>query len=283
MTTTTLRLPGRIERLPQLRRIVRGGLAARGSIGAGLAAKAGGAAAWSPTLLTSLSGWWDFSDRATLFKNDAGTDSCEDNDKIAYIVDKSGNAKHASQTNDTYRPTIKAAIQNGLSAANLTTQYNFWIVPSLLCLEIFAVFKITTFSGESINYNQPGILVDGNSTIGGNSNYGGPGYIRTVHWNGSWYVGPQVAASGNTTYLFHDILTPATKLEMQLNGGTIATISDAGFVAGRAVTRMGRTQSWATIRSINGYLMEIIVCGAAQTAANRTACHSYLNSKWAIY
>jgi hypothetical protein len=45
MTTTTLLLPPFIARLPQLRQIVRGGLAARGAVSAGLAVKAGGAAA----------------------------------------------------------------------------------------------------------------------------------------------------------------------------------------------------------------------------------------------
>ena len=63
MTTTTLRLPARIARLPQLRQIVRGGLAARGSIGAGLAATAGGAAAG-----VNWSQWFDY---AWIFKSAA--------------------------------------------------------------------------------------------------------------------------------------------------------------------------------------------------------------------
>ena len=62
MTTTTLRLPPRLERLPQLRRIVRGGLAARGSVGAGLAAKAGGAA--GNGLLNSLIAYWPLNEAA---------------------------------------------------------------------------------------------------------------------------------------------------------------------------------------------------------------------------
>jgi hypothetical protein len=54
MTTTTLRLPPRIARLPQLRQIVRGGLAARGAVGAGLAAKAGVVAAVFDWVLNGL-------------------------------------------------------------------------------------------------------------------------------------------------------------------------------------------------------------------------------------
>lgn len=50
MTTAILRLPYRIASLPRLSLIVRAGLAARGSIGAGLAVKAGGAAA--------VPSWW---------------------------------------------------------------------------------------------------------------------------------------------------------------------------------------------------------------------------------
>ena len=63
MTTSTLRLPPRIARLPQLRQIVRGGLAARGSIGAGLAAKTGGAAAGNG-LLNNLVAYWPLNEAA---------------------------------------------------------------------------------------------------------------------------------------------------------------------------------------------------------------------------
>lgn len=99
MTTTTLRLPPRIARLPQLRQIVRGGLAARGSVGAGLAAKAGGAA----VALQPVSGAWLWLDASAVTGSDG--------DAVATWNDTSGNARHFDGTG--HAPTLKTNIING--------------------------------------------------------------------------------------------------------------------------------------------------------------------------
>jgi hypothetical protein len=72
-----------------------------------------GVGVWLPSLLPPAA-WYDPSDISTLFQDAAGTvPVTADGDPVGMILDRSGNARHLTQSTDVQRPTYKTA--GGLS------------------------------------------------------------------------------------------------------------------------------------------------------------------------
>lgn len=76
--------------------------------------------------------WLDASDASTLFTDDAGTiPAVNDSDYVGKWLDKSGNAKHLTQSNDTYKPLLKTAVYNGLNTVRLDGVSDYMVMPDL--------------------------------------------------------------------------------------------------------------------------------------------------------
>lgn len=75
--------------------------------------------AFSPTDITGLVAWYDFSDITTLYQDSAKTTPvASDGDPIGYIVDKGPNGYDLLQATSTQKPTYKTAILNGKSVGS---------------------------------------------------------------------------------------------------------------------------------------------------------------------
>ena len=73
-------------------------------------------AAFSPSDIASLEGWWDGSDATTLYTDAGSTLVSGDADAIYQWNDKSGSGKNMTQVTLGARPLYKVGIQNSLSA-----------------------------------------------------------------------------------------------------------------------------------------------------------------------
>jgi len=73
--------------------------------------------AFSPRSISGLALWLDASDSSTLFQNSDGTvPATASSDPVGYWGDKSGNARHATQSTAGSRPTVSTAAINSRSA-----------------------------------------------------------------------------------------------------------------------------------------------------------------------
>ena len=66
-----------------------------------------------PLSIPGLQLWLDASDSSTLFQNSDGTTvATADGDPVGRWADKSGNGRHATQTDGTKKPFKKLAVKN---------------------------------------------------------------------------------------------------------------------------------------------------------------------------
>lgn len=72
---------------------------------------------FSPTDITGLKLWIDFSDADTLFTDAGSTPVSSDGDAIYQANDKSGNGFHAVMATEADRPAYKTNVQNGKSVS----------------------------------------------------------------------------------------------------------------------------------------------------------------------
>lgn len=89
-------------------------------LGLGLELRLGGGGIFfSPTSVSDLVGWWDFSDASTLYTDSGTTLVSADGDVIGQANDKSGNGRHFRQTDNTMRGTYQTGEKAGLSVLRL--------------------------------------------------------------------------------------------------------------------------------------------------------------------
>lgn len=83
------------------------------------------ASGFDPKSINSLAGWYDASDTASLFQNSNGTTAVSAlNDPVGRWSDKSGNARHLTQTTNSQRPSFRPADRNGRGVLRMTNSGN---------------------------------------------------------------------------------------------------------------------------------------------------------------
>ena len=226
---------------------------------------------FDPTSISGLKLWLDAADSLTLFQNSNGTAAVTaDGDPVGYWGDKSGNNRHATQTDGTKKLT-RSATNRCLTSDGV----NDFLQTSITGLTAqpftyFVTFKPLQVSGRTyrifsgtVNYSNFDIFQYPGPVFGGYA-----GYPYGV------YGGIAVA---NTKYM--------CKIEFNSSSSTI--VYNGNLITGNAGTDYPTVFQVAQCANFtdngNCDYYEILVYNSLLSSANSTLVINYLNSKWSIY
>lgn len=218
---------------------------------------------WTPGELGSaLTVWYDAADAATVTLVSG---------KVSQINDKSGNARHATQSTAGTRPVIAAAVQNGLDALRFhedgTTD---WLsVPSTgVSAQPYTLFSALKFNDAAASEH---VFMNSNAVTfqdGGDSDkytlYAGQTLDAGTVGNWAVFGGTYNGASST----------------ISVNG--TATTGNAGTnVISGATTRIGQRTD-AIDAPFKGWLGEFMIVNGSLSTANRERIEGYLAWKWGL-
>lgn len=275
------------------------------------------ASAWPFPPLANVSSalqlWLDAADTSKLYDATSSGSLVPADGAVARWEDKSGNARHFTQSTSSYRPIRKAIGQNGLSTirfdgsndymscASSTATFSF--LHSAACT-IFIVAK----PAQSSDINASAILIDNSFTSGGSSQTGFCLFVddrvsasrnnailaTNVNTSGTDYY--YVGVSNNAISVLNAFqvisfvgdmqnATNANRGVLRVNGATVSTSqSTAGS------RRTGDAQYDLTIAATgqpgfgyaNSDYAEIIIYNTALSNGDRSSIESYLIAKWGV-
>ena len=229
--------------------------------------------------------WLDASDAATLL--DAGGLAADADEAIATWSDKSGNARHATQSTSGSRPLRKTAQQNSRDVVRFDGTDDFLFAPDWHqnTISVFAVYK------PANNANLQHVLRKGN-TPGTSLEFAMRAASATTALFGactSAFVSNTQAKPGSGAPLIHTGVYDGAAVESWVNGAGYTTAAQTGNIFnGSFRLRIGaalvtESDAAAAAFSLQGDIAEILIFPTALSTTNRQAVESYLNQKWAIY
>lgn len=230
-------------------------------------------AAFSPTDLSGLVAWYDFSDISTLYQDSAKTTPVtSDADPIGAVVDKSGNGNDVTQGTTAAKPTYKTAIQNSLSAGLgdggdylASGAFTEATQPTTLFLVVknpaIASFETITdgISGTKRHLVQP---QSSGSTLRVNAG-----------------TSLDTASGATTSTALYAIVFNGSSSIVRKDGSQINT-GNAGTQGITGVTLFADNGGSA---NFTGYIMEYLLYDAEITGTDLSNIENYLNDKWAVY
>lgn len=241
---------------------------------------------WTPARLTTAL-WLDASDSATLFDATSGGNLPANGAGVARWEDKSGNARHATQSDSTLHPLRRSASQNGLDCLEGDASNDRMLLPSgflptgAAARALFVVAKQninaagvrTIFSyGGTANHSRYNIRYSGSqinievangvasATIDSPTNYN---LLYAAHSSGSLETGAQIRITGNLKTLTFSAQSAVTLSTTDENRSIFYRTS-----AGDA--------------PINGLIAEMIFFSSVPSSANRELIEGYLAWKWGL-
>ena len=233
-----------------------------------------GGTSFTPTQISGMVGWYDFSDVTTLFTESTRTTPVTaDADLIGGVTDKSGQSNHLTSA-DAARPVYKVNIQNGRSisrnAAGDSYQFTTGITPAP-CTFILVLTPSGTAGARSIYFGPDGSSLGyriNDSTNKQNLDKAGVanmGVSTTGLSAGTFYLGGFTYANPDVT--FH------------LNGSTDGTASSAQTFAGTQTYLCSAPAGFEFVGDIG----EVFIYNSVISAENMTSLKAYINTKWALY
>jgi hypothetical protein len=241
-----------------------------------------GAGTWPrvavPLNIAGLEAWYDASDSATLFDATTGGSQVAANGAVARWEDKSGNARHATQSESGRRPVRKTAVQGGKDMLRFDGTDDSLVLSAITIPASHTVFSVFVRQTASIH----------SITLGGE---GTPGDTRYSAW---WFTDNVVYGKSNASFSTHgsdststgafvlvDTRSATTSVVTRRNSTQIASVT-----SGNAVTNAA-SGTWTTIGSIagashSGDIAEVIIFNTALSDTDRGVIESYLRTKWGI-
>lgn len=224
--------------------------------------------------------WLDASDASTLFQSNGGAAAAADGDPVGYWLDKSGNAKHASQTDGTMKPLLKLNSQNAKNGI-LADGVNDYIRSALNMngwtgVTYFVVGKPVTTGIAIGNYSTAGGIFTGftNTAVDfGGRLHGGSYASSTITYSSSYSA--RIMTGG------YD----GTNITVQNNNGS--AVSVAASTPGTIICQTNLDifanthSSAATYR--NGVMYELVILNYFATTTQITNMVSFLNTKWNLF
>lgn len=233
-----------------------------------------------PSDIAGLQLWLDASDASTLYQSSGGSLASADGDPVGYWTDKSGNGRHASQSDGTKKPTLKTAIQNGRSVLRFDGSTDILVVPSFSLFpskrgSLFLVYKVAN-SALPFIYSA---IDDTTFAIYGTTSGG------TIYkwYDGSHFLGDTLN-SANTFYI-EDFVRSADTTATYYRNGTLQktwSVTNSQPPASRRFLG-GWVDSGVQRNTLNGDICEILEFSVAVSASERASIQAYLNTKWSTY
>jgi len=236
-------------------------------------------------IISSISGlqlWLDAADTSTLFDATTGGSLVAADGAVARWEDKSGNARHTTQSTGGNRPLRKTAIQNGLGVLRFDGSNDF-VTCSIGSIRNCTVFVVLANKNQSIDSGE----IDNIFAFGPFTN---PPNNRGFALNSSNIFG------SNTQRQLYDESLPTGSQTTRKNGNTspvtlsLSEFCVASTVASGVSADLGSTFSVCRVwfqSDLNVYygqndIGEIIVYNSALSDADRSAVESHLMTKWGI-
>lgn len=239
------------------------------------------ATGFNPKSISGLAAWYDASDTASVTLN---------NSAVSQWSDKSGNARHLTQTTANNQPSYSTTVagknaitfdgtddvlwRNGAIAASLLSS-----VDGAAAFYVFRPNSDTVFSAVNICAAGVGHLdrfSDGNSYHGNFRSARFEGVANgLIASTGTQLLTSRVTAANNTHVLRRN--------KTQIHSGSSGL---SGFRSGGSIVlTVGASvsQNTPTFSSyLNGQVCEVIVVAGSMTDAAVLACENYLASKWGV-
>jgi len=236
---------------------------------------------FKPDMISGLQLWLDASDSATLLQSSGGSAAVADGDPVGYWADKSGNGRHATQTDGSKKPALKTAVKSGKNTVRTDGVNDYLLLGDNFKYQqitVVAVLRVTTtgvtvaFSrGGAGSYNPAIALVYNRSTPNTSAtfNSGGSGYqLVNLPITQSQFSIFRAAADGTT-------LTNTTN-------GTTSTVSQVGSLTfnTNSVT-IGAMDTLDIFAAAD--FCELLIYDKSLNASDWSSLNAYLNGKWSIY
>ena len=234
-----------------------------------------------PQQIAGLQLWLDAADASTLYDDTAGGSLVAEDGLVARWEDKSGNARHATQSNSDNRPQRKTNQQNGLDALLFDGTNDRFVLPSISIPNSHSAF--TVYRRASAGMQSFGIASTAAVALPPFPSVWSTDNILYQISNAE-FTTHGTANTSTGYFVISTIRNGTTSIDLRRNAANVATITTGAGVTNAA------SGSWNAIASRDpghlnrhsGNLCEIIVYDSALSDTDRNAVESYLMSKWAI-
>jgi len=240
------------------------GTAKGGAIGKkdfGVAFSSGGNGGWSPTDISNLLAWWDFSDIDTITKDGS--------DLISQVDDKSGNDYHLTQLTGANQPTWQDDNRNNLDTADFGSA-GFMKANWSALSQPHVIFGVC-FMPPSSSVNQDNIYDDYSGDSGGGFANGDDGKLTIYSATGITF-----ASTGFTATWKYFVNTYGSSGDVRMNGVSKAT-GNTGTVTYNGMT-MNRHRTGTTYGDI--VAGEFGVYSTIPSSEDIALLETYLSDKW---
>lgn len=235
--------------------------------------------AWTPAQITTVL-WLDAADETTLFDAVSGGSLVAADGAIARWQDKSGNARHVTQSTSGSRPTRRTAVKNArdivrfdgtddvltTSFSDFGTSYAFVAVASSSVAGSGTGAIIGCRSSVSVTPVNPQIAF-----TGGSSNFVARDDASVAN------SAPISGLTNSQWYLFGGIRS-GSSVTAYRDGTAGTTVSNTLGTISTNITSVGALYAPTLGTFLTGDIAEIVVCGTA----DRAIVEGYLAHKWGV-
>jgi hypothetical protein len=231
----------------------------------------------SPVDIAGLQAWYDAADAATI--TDAGGGA------VSQWDDKSGNARHVTQSTGTARPTTGSLTQNSLNVLSfdggdhLVRTSAFWY--GLGSCTVFLVAKITsgsntTFVAEGRSGNANGIYQISNVVTSTNARF----YYETNAASTQVDINTGAATTTARRLTIIDSGTSASITDESANTGSDGSYTRSTFTPDRFA--LGALVRTTVAAQITGWIAEVVIYTGVLSAPDIAVVETYLDTKWGL-
>ena len=245
--------------------------------------------------------WLDASDANTLYDATTGGSLVAANGGVARWEDKSGNARHFTQSESTKRPQRKTAQQNGLDTLLFDGSNDSLTGSDFLDGDVGGITAFVVLKRNATDATHE-ILTKGTTNGGWVFRIANTNKLNGAAWTNATFANSTdvsssatVTATGYTAFTWRHTAGSFHTQQFFRNGTSVATASavEAGSNARTLpnisdVMRIGVQRYDGSISPpgdyflYNGNIAEIILYDSALSDANRVLVENYLLAKWGI-